>query len=143
MEIVQSILKKGNVYIAVRCAPLLVATFISITDSSKVTVHSDRGVEHLLMLLVGKVTSNVLLVNKADKTYQNSVSIINTCEKARVLEFSYTKFSYNEKGYRVSLKQILVPELDVTPGIYWRRGYGATIEEAFDAAVNTTPELLL
>jgi hypothetical protein len=143
MEIVQSILKKGNVYIAARCPPLLVATFISISDSSKVTVDSDRGIAHLLMLLVGKVSSNILLVNKANETYQNSLSITNTCEKVRVLEFSYTKFSYNEKGYRVSLKQILVPQLSATPGIYRRRAYGATLEEAFTAAVNVTPELLL
>ncbi len=43
------------------------------------------------------------------------------------------------KQYRVSIKQIIAPALDATPGIYRKRAYGATIEEAFAMAVVCRP----
>ncbi len=52
---------------------------------NKAAVHSDRGIEHLLMLLVGKVESNSSLIDEANKKYTNSLSITNTCEKQESL----------------------------------------------------------
>ena len=145
MEIVQSILEKGNVYIAARCSQLLVATFAFNDSKAIITVHSDRGIDHLLMVLVGKVTLDQSLIDAANKKYSQSLSITNIDDKARVLESSYTKFSYplDVKQYRVSIKQILVPELNAIPGVYRRRAYGGCIKESFAAAIDATPQLLV
>jgi hypothetical protein len=143
MKIVEPILKKGNVYIAAWCSQLLVATFIAHANKRKVTVQSDKGIDHLLTLLRGKVNRNAAFIKKANQKYPYPLSLVHNCEKVRILEKSYTKFSYNDKGYRVSIKQINVPELDAIPGIYWRKAYGLTLEEAFVAAVATIPELQL
>ncbi len=142
MKIIEPLLKKGNVYIAAWVPSLLVATFID-AEGGKISVQSDKGIDHLLTTLVGKTDNDESLVEKANKKYQYALSIVHTDEKVMILEKSYTKLSYNEKGYRVSIRQITVPSLDAIPGIYWRKAYGPTLEEAFEAAVAIVPELQL
>jgi hypothetical protein len=146
MKIMHAILKTGNVYIASRCSPLLIASFISNDGKNVITVNSDRGIDHLLMLLVGKVDPNQSsLIQEANKKCTNSLSITNICEKVRVLESSYTKFSYSSEigEFRVSIKQITAPSLTAVPGIYRKRAYGKTLEEALLSAMKTIPELQL
>lgn len=145
MKILESILKEGNVYIACRCGHLLVACFIS-HDEKKVIVSSDRGIDHLCMLLIGEITSDYSIKKEANEKYANSLSsMMPVSEEVSILEKSYTKLSYppDVKQYRVSFKQIAAPALNAIPGIYRKRAYGSTLEEAFSLALNTDPELLL
>ncbi len=144
MKILEPFLKEGNVYIGVSCGHLLVAWFIG-NDKKEVSVFSDRGVDHLLMLLVGEITSNPLIIQEANEKYNQSLSsMMPVCEKVRILECSYTKLSYSmeQSKYRVYFKRDTVPTLNSIPGIYRKEAYGFTLEEAFAAAMNATPELL-
>ena len=115
---------------------LLVATLTY--HRKTIAVHSDKGFEHLVLLLCEAIIDSVEIKAELKNTkylYPISVTADNPIEKMMV--GSYVTLSLEEGEYIVTVQRTCVPSLYSLPGIYVKTAREETLESAFETLVNT------
>jgi hypothetical protein len=106
-----------------------------------ISVQSDRGFDHLFLLIASAILADDEIKDFADNKYKYPLTISSTCELERALRHEYIEIFKFEELVRVRLKA--VSSLNGTgdvPGLVSREGTGATISEAITNALATKPQ---
>jgi hypothetical protein len=136
MNILEPFLASGNIHISARSGLLFKAQFIP-TDGDTVTRQSDRGFDHLWMLLAAAISRNTKIKDEADKKFQYSLTFANSCPTERRCRHAYIEMRKGANGFfEVKITKI---ESDPSPGIYCRHAMKPGLDEAFESALLRTP----
>lgn len=114
------------------------------TPTGEVTsVHSDRGIDHALLQLIGKVLSCQVSLDTAEMLYPRPLTVTGITTINRLLLAHNTRVYLAGVFVHVDYHQSTMPSLDAIPGTYIKRGKGMTYSEALLQMQSAEPVLEL
>lgn len=137
METIELLLQDGDIAIECFKYPLFVAGYRPHGIGEKsVVVESDRGTNHLCMLLKGTVENDLSLIEEANSKYKYPISTVN-CPDAEIffrsLKNSVMEISINPHNvYCVEIITTKLPFLNSFPGVHLKLGTGGSLKEALE-----------
>ncbi len=139
MNFISELLKDGAIVsVGAMNQTMLVAQYQrSEEEKPSFSVHSDRGVEHLLLLLIAAVSGSEPLREEANRKFL--YPLLSTNVPARELFFHnrIVCFLRVENEYFVQAYQTTVPSIRHPVTIYAKTGQGKTVEKALFNAIHT------
>lgn len=125
---IRACLEKGQILIGSHFGVLHVV--LKTPTGQLTSVHSDRGIDHALLQLVGKVLSCQASLDRAETLYPRSLTVTSIPTINRLLLAHNTRVYLAGALVHVDYHQSTMPSLDAVPGTYIKRGKGLTYTEA-------------
>lgn len=147
MNSIELLLSRGIIRItSFNNSLVLIAAFIASGNKIPIKVHSDRGIEHLLLLLHAKITQEDR-TDEINSLYPSALSMVGT-EQTKylhdiqfVLERSLTELSYQKQRFCVTIRQYFTPSITDDPGEYVKEGEGPCLKSALLCAIEAPSTL--
>ncbi len=132
---IENCLQNGRIFL-LPYSTQIVAHYSS-HEGIKLRCQSDRGIDHLLMILVAEIDGDGALRHEANAQYSYPLSIQEVDSVERMLLQSVTHMCLSDGVYTVTSHTIQLPSLDTMPSLrYTKYGKGSTLEQALLNAVD-------
>lgn len=132
MNVISELLKDGAIVsVGALNQTMLVAQYQrSHAEKPSFLVHSDRGVEHLLRLLVAAVKEDKSFRDEANQKFLYPLLSTNVPVRESFFHNRIVRFLRVGDEYFVQTYQTTVPSIMHSVTIYTKKGEGKTVEEA-------------
>lgn len=109
-------------------------------NGTEMIVHSDRGIDHLLLLLASEIFADNTIKERADETYPYPLSMTQNAQWEKLLRGAYVTISKEGDLCVVSMFQTKLASPRDMPGIYLRVARAPTLLEALEQLQGTVPK---